>query len=439
MQQLQEANGGSNGQPGRRLGIACVGLGGAVATTAAAGMELIRLGLAGHEGLPLAGVESFGDEQLAAYEGLVFGGWDLSDVDLASAARHHGVVDEARIQAAGAALTRIQPWPAAGNKEFCRNISGTNVIPVSGHREAVATIQEDLRRFREEQALDGVVLVNLASTERRVDPSLPVFSSIDAFEEGIAGNDPAIGPAMLYAYAAILDGVPYVNFTPSVGADVPALIQLAAERGVPVAGKDGKTGQTMLKTVLAPAFRARALRVEGWYSTNILGNRDGEVLDDPNSLASKIETKGSVLEGMLGYEVPDHIVRIDYYRPRGDNKEAWDNIDLVGFLGAQMQLKVNFLCGDSVLAAPLVVELARLSDLAKRRGDGGVQEQFGMFFKAPMTETLGEKPEHALLRQEDALLRWLSNGSNGSAGNGSPSPARANAEVNAGASAATGS
>ena len=424
MRQVQEANGRANGsQSGRRLGIACVGLGGAVATTAATGMELVRLGLAGHEGLPLAGVESSGDEQLAAYEGLVFGGWDLSDADLASAARHHGVLDAARIQAVEPALAAVRPWPAAGNKEFCRNISGTNVIPVSGHREAVETIQGDLRRFREEQGLDGLVLVNLASTERRVDPSLPVFASIDAFEEGIAGNNPAIGPAMLYAYAAILDDVPYVNFTPSVGADVPALIQLATERGVPLAGKDGKTGQTMLKTVLAPAFRARALHVKGWYSTNILGNRDGEVLDDPNSLASKIETKGSVLEGILGYEVPDHVVRIDYYRPRGDNKEAWDNIDLVGFLGTHMQLKVNFLCGDSVLAAPLVIELARLSDLAKRRGDGGVQEQFGLFFKAPMTETLDEKPEHALLRQEDALLQWLSN----DAPNGLANSARANA------------
>jgi len=211
---------------------------------------------------------------------------------------------------------------------------------------------------------------------------------------------------MLYAYAAIAAGIPYANFTPSTAVDVPALLALAAQRGVPVAGKDGKTGQTTLNTVLAPAFRDRALKVEGWYSTNILGNRDGQALADPGSLASKQETKGSVLDAVLGYPVADHLVRIDYYRPRGDAKEAWDNIDLKGFLGQRMQVKVDFLCRDSILAAPLVVEIARVLDVAARRGHGGPLEELGAFFKAPLTRD-GAAPEHALHRQHDRLVAWL--------------------------------
>jgi myo-inositol-1-phosphate synthase len=393
--------------------MAVVGLGGAVATTAVAGIELIRRGLAGTEGLPLAGIEV---EGMVPYENLVFGGWDLSGDDLASAAMSHGVLEPAQIEAVKPTLVSQRPWPAVGSEEFCRNASGDNVLAVTGHRAAVEAIRSDLRRFREENDLDGVVVVNLASVERAVDLSLPQLATPEAFEAAVRDDDPAVGPAMLYAYAAILEGAPYANFTPSVGADVPALVALAEERGVPVSGKDGKTGQTMMKTVLAPAFAMRQLKVEGWYSTNILGNGDGRVLDDPNSLASKIDTKGSVLDDMLGYEVGNHVVRIDYYPPRGDRKEAWDNIDLTGFLGARMQVKVDFLCSDSALAAPLAIELARLSDLAQRRGQGGVQEQFGSFFKAPMTKAPGARPEHALHRQQERLLAWISGG--GAANNG---------------------
>ena len=306
-----DANGHGRDTRARKLGVACVGLGGAVATTMVAGVELIRRGLAGTDGLPLAAPIGAA-EGLIPYEGLRFGGWDLSADDLATAARGHGVLDEAKISAAGDALSALKPWPAVGNEEFCRRVSGANVVAVEGHAAAVETIRADLRRFREEGGLDGLVLVNLASTERRTDPTLPVFATPEAFERGVEGSDGEIGPAMLYAYAAILEGVPYVNFTPSVGADVPALLRLAEERGVPLAGKDGKTGQTMLKTALAPAMRSRALRVEGWFSTNILGNRDGEALDDPDSLASKVETKGSVLDEILGYEVEDHVVNINY-------------------------------------------------------------------------------------------------------------------------------
>lgn len=401
-------SGATEMQKNRRVGVAIVGVGGAVATTAIAGVAMIRKGLAGTDGLPLA--DAPGTGSLVAYENLVFGGWDLSGEDLSEAAASHGVLDKAQIFAVKDELDAVVPWPAAGNREFCRNAKGDNVAVASGHREQVEMIRTDLRRFREENALDEVVLVNLASTERAVDPSSPVLASAGAFERGVEESDPAIGPAMLYAYAAISSGVPYVNFTPSAAADVPALVELARRENVPVSGKDGKTGQTMVKTVLAPAFRSRGLKVEGWFSTNILGNRDGQILDDPDSLASKVTTKGSVLDEMLGYPVKDHIVSIHYYPPRGDDKEAWDNIDLVGFMGRRMQMKVNFLCSDSVLAAPLVIELVRLSELAKRRGEGGVQEQFGLFFKAP-TVANGHAPEHALHRQEERLFKWLLSGS----------------------------
>jgi myo-inositol-1-phosphate synthase len=398
------------GASARRVGIAIVGLGGAVATTAAAGLELLRLGLAGEEGLPLADVAG-----LVPYGDLVVGGWDLSSDDLATAAEQHGVLDMHQLAAATPALSQIRPWPASGNAEFCRNVVGENVLGetvdldsrTSGLRAQVESLRADLRRFRRENALDAVVVVNLASTERTPDPHAEALATAAGFEAGLDAGDPAISPAMLYAYAAIVEQVPYANFTPSLAADTPALRELALAHGVPVAGKDGKTGQTMMKTVLAPALRSRALRVEGWYSTNILGNRDGLALDDPASLASKIGTKGSVLDSMLGYEVPDHVVRIDYYRPRGDAKEAWDNIDVVGFLGQRMQLKVDFLCRDSVLAAPLALELARLLDLAQRRGEAGAQEQLGFFFKAPMTVDPEADPLHAMHEQERVLSAWL--------------------------------
>ena len=387
----------------RRVGMAVVGLGGAVATTAVAGLELLRLGAVGAEGLPLADVDVPG---LVPYESLVVGGWDLDGSDLAKAASVHGVLDHRQVEVAGPGLSQVTPWPAAGDEEFCRNVLGGNTVVAQGRRAQTQVVREDLRRFHEAERLDGCVVVNLASTERWPDLTAPALQTPEAFEAGLDADDPAISPGMLYAYAAVMEGCGYANFTPSLAADAPALVALAEQRGVPVAGKDGKTGQTMMKTVLAPAFRSRALRVEGWYSTNILGNRDGLALDDPASLASKIGTKGSVLDSILGYVVEDHVVRIDYYRPRGDQKEAWDAIDLVGFLGQRMQVKVDFQCRDSILAAPLALELARLLDLAQQRGEGGVQEHLGWFFKAPMTRD-GAQPEHALHRQEQALLTWL--------------------------------
>jgi myo-inositol-1-phosphate synthase len=390
-----------------------VGLGGAVATTLVAGLEQLRQGSPAH-GLPLAEVEVDGRPLteatgLVAYDDLVVRGWDLDAADLRKAAELHAVLDPWALEAVGSHLSAITPWPAAGNAEFCRNVTGGNVVTAETRRDQTEVVRADLRRFREEESLDGLVLVNLASTEKFPDLDAPALQTPEAFEAGLDADDEAIAPAMVYAYAAIMEGVGYTNFTPSVGADVPALLQLAAQRGVPVSGKDGKTGQTMMKTVLAPAFRSRALTVEGWYSTNILGNRDGLALDDPDSLNSKLQTKGSVLDSILGYPVEDHVVRIDYYRPRGDQKEAWDAIDLVGFLGQRMQVKVDFQCRDSILAAPLAIELARLTDLAQQRGEGGAQEQLGWFFKAPVTAD-GATPEHALHRQETVLLEWLAAG-----------------------------
>ena len=386
-----------------RLGVAFVGMGGAVATTAIAGIERIKQGSNSLAGLPLAGLNVSG---LAAYKDLVFGGWDLSGEDMLSAASTHGVLPEAELASLNGALSDLRPWPAVGSVDFCRNIDGGNKRAASSHREAIRLIGDDLKRFRDQAGIDNVVTVNLASTERSPDVNAAVFQTRAALEEALDRDDAIIPPAMLYAYASIVNGCGYGNFTPSVAADVPALRQLAAELNVPTAGKDGKTGQTFMKTVIAPALRSRALHVDGWFSTNILGNRDGLALSDKDSLQSKLDTKGTVLDQVLGYHVEDHIVDIRYYRPRGDDKEAWDNIDISGFLGQRMQIKINFLCKDSILAAPLAIEIARLLDLAQQRGEGGVQEQLGIFFKAPVTQD-GREPEHAFHTQERNLLDWL--------------------------------
>jgi myo-inositol-1-phosphate synthase len=426
----REAAGAWSRSPGR-LGVAVVGLGGAVATTAVAGVALLRAGLADATGLPLAGLPAGLAAQLAAYEDLVFGGWDLSPNDLAAAAAAHRVLERDQLEAVRPALAAITPWPAVGSARYCRNIDGEGFghrVAAPSARAAVERVREDLRAFRARHALDGVVMLNLASTEARPDLSAPAFATPEGFEAAVDADDPALNPAVLYAYAALLEGVPYGNFTPSVAVDVPALAELARRLGVPVAGKDGKTGQTFVKTVVAPALRERALHVEGWYSHNILGNRDGLALRDRDALSSKLGTKGSVLDGILGYPVEDHVVTIEYYRPRGDNKEAWDTIDLRGFLGQPMQLKLNFLCRDSILAAPLAIEIARTLDLARRRGEGGVQEQLGAFFKQPATRVPGAQPEHGFPEQQRRLLAWLAAGA-GAAGEGlgedAPAPRRA--------------
>ncbi len=385
----------------RKLGLAIIGLGGAVGTTMVAGIELLKKGLIDMTGLPLANSTS----DLSSYENIVFAGWDLFGEHLAKAAEEHDVLTHKQFVAVEQELRKLKPWRAVGNDDFLSNIEGENKVSHAAHRETIEKIRNDLREFKE--TCDEVVVINLASTEKLAAEGNEIFDSLKSFEKALDENAKEISPAMLYAYAAISEQVPYGNFTPSVAADIPALIEFAENNQVPIAGKDGKTGQTMIKSVLAPAFKTRALKVEGWYSTNILGNRDGLALSNEDSLASKVKTKSSVLEDILGYEVEDHLVDIRYYRPRGDNKEAWDNIDVVGFLGQSMQIKVNFLCKDSILAAPLAIEIARLLDLAKRRGEKGIQEQLSVFFKLPMTRN--EKPEHALFRQEKMLFDWLGN------------------------------
>ncbi|MEZ5307329.1 MAG: inositol-3-phosphate synthase [Pyrinomonadaceae bacterium] len=387
----------------QKLGIAIVGLGGAVGTTIAAGLSLLKSGEIGADGLPLAGV----DCGLAEYQQIGVGGWDLAGQDLAAAALAHDVIPYRQFLLAEEDLERLVPWTAYGNREFHKNIDGENRLGTVTHRETIEQIRKDIAGFGAN--FESVVIVNLASTESLTSVTGPEFETIESFENAIDSNSNAISPSMLYAYAAISEGVPYANFTPSVGVEIPALVAFAKSRNVPVAGKDGKTGQTFIKTVLAPALKSRALKVSGWYSTNLLGNRDGLALSEENSLASKIKTKESVLRGILGYEVEDHIVDIRYYKPRGDNKEAWDNVDFTGFLGQPMQLKVNFLCKDSVLAAPLAIEIARCLDLAKRRGAAGIQEQLSVFFKDPMCDGV---PVHEFHKQESMLLDWL-DGENG--------------------------
>ena len=384
----------------RVLGIAVVGVGGAVGTTMAAGIELLKQGLIGTEGLPLA---EFIVEGLADYTDIRIAGWDLFPDHLAEAAENHDVLTHKQFVAVEGALKQIKPWPAIGDDQFLSLIDGEHKITAKGHRATIERLRADLKGLAE--TCDSVVVINLASTEKLAAEGNEIFNSLEGFEAALDENSPDISPAMLYAYASIAERIPYGNFTPSVAADVSCLIEFAERQGVPIAGKDGKTGQTFIKTVLAPALRSRSLKVDGWYSTNILGNRDGLALSNEDSLASKVKTKSSVLDDILGYPVEDHIVDIRYYRPRGDNKEAWDNIDIRGFLGQSMQIKVNFLCKDSILAAPLAIEIARCLDLAAQRREKGVQEQLSVFFKLPMTRE--GRPEQAFHRQEERLLSWL--------------------------------
>jgi myo-inositol-1-phosphate synthase len=385
-----------------------VGISGAVASTAVAGIELLKQKTIGTEGLPLAAMPENLTVNLSPYETIVFGGWDMIDEDLAAAAVTHNVLTLQQFQAVSEQLEAVKPLPAVCNKSFCHNIEGKNVRVAENHFAAVEAVCNDIRQFKIERDCERVVIINLASTESYIDKNSQTFATLADFEKALGENSNEISPAMIYAYAAISEGAAYGNFTPSVAADIPALVQFAEQRGVPLAGKDGKTGQTMIKTVIAPGLKIRALKVAGWYSTNILGNRDGLALSHPDSLKSKVTTKGSVLDDILGYTVEDHLVDIRYYRPRGDDKEAWDNIDIVGFLGQPMQLKINFLCKDSILAAPLVIEIARLLEYAQRCGMSGVQSQLSVFFKMPqMSNEAAERPEHALHAQEAMLVDWL--------------------------------
>jgi myo-inositol-1-phosphate synthase len=383
--------------------VCIVGSSGAVATTALAGAARMRKWLAPREGM-ITETAPFQALNLAPINGLVFGGWDARKDDAYVAALEHAVVDRHLLAQVRDELEAIKPWPSVVSPQFIARAMGTNHVVANSFREELAILEQNIEDFKRQHTLERVVIINLASTERYCQVE-DVHRTIKAFEAGLDANDPRISPAMKYLYLACKLRVPHVNFTPSL-TKIPALEELAVKNGVPIAGEDGKTGQTMIKTVLAPAFAVRQLRVAGWYSTNILGNSDGLVLDDPGSNRTKITSKKGVLDDILGYPVPNHYVRIDYYPPRGDAKEAWDNIDLVGFLGERMQLKVNFLCKDSILAAPLVIDLVRLVDRAKRAGEAGIQRQLSLFFKAPY-HTDGEQAVNDLFKQHALLSEWI--------------------------------
>ena len=407
-----------------RLGVLLAGLG-AVTTTFMAGVFAIRKGLAAPTGsLTQMGTVRLGKRTdgrsplikdfvpLASLDDLVFGGWDIFNNNCYEAARNAEVINSDLLEQVRPELESITPWPAVFDQHYVKRLDGPNVKSGASKRDLAEQVIEDIRRFKTEQNVDRLVLVWCGSTEIFMEESA-VHSSLEAFEKGLNDSDPAIPSSMIYAYAAIKEGVPYANAAPNLSADVPALEELALKTGSPLAGKDLKTGQTLMKTMIAPGLKARLLGVEGWYSTNILGNRDGEVLDDPESFKTKEESKKSVLDHILQpelyptlYSDLHHVVRINYYPPRGDNKEGWDNIDLVGWLDYPMQLKINFLCRDSILAAPLVLDVALFLDLAQRAGMKGIQEWLSFYFKSPV-HNRNLYPEHDLFIQLMKLKNTL--------------------------------
>jgi myo-inositol-1-phosphate synthase len=385
-----------------RTGVCVMGSDGAVATTVMAGVALMGRGLVPRRGMVSEGRLCRGLD-LAPIDDLVIRGWDLRSEDAYTAAVRHDVVPRPLLDQVRDELSAVKPWPAVAAPRFLTSMHGGNLVRARSVRDELRLLEENVQAFKSEQQLDRVVMVNLTSTEKFTEVE-DVHQTIDAFEDGLDRSDERISPAMKYLYLACKMRVPHCNFTPSLS-KVPALERLAERSGVPIAGDDGKTGQTLIKTVLAPAFAIRQLAVDGWYSTNILGNNDGLVLNDPGSNKTKVTSKSNVLDDILGYQVPDHQVHIHYYKPRGDAKEAWDSIDLSGFLGERMQLKVNFLCKDSILAAPLIIDVVRLLELAARRGERGIQKQLSLFFKAPYARP-GEQPVHDLFKQYELLRRW---------------------------------
>jgi myo-inositol-1-phosphate synthase len=407
-----------------KLGILIPGMG-AVATTFVAGVLAVRKGL----GKPIGSLTQMGTIRLgkrtekripaikefvplANLDNLAFGGWDIFEDDMYSAAVKAGVLEREMLDNIRTDLKNLIPLPAVFDQDYVKRLNGHHVKTAKTKMDLVDQVRKDIQRFKEQHDAQRLVMIWCGSTETYIQPG-PVHSSLEKFEAGLKENDPAIAPSMIYAYAALSEGVPFCNGAPNLTVDIPAMIQLAKQKNVPISGKDFKTGQTLMKTVLAPAFKARMLGVSGWFSTNILGNRDGEVLDEPMSFKSKEVSKLGVLEYILQPELyPDlykdiyHKVRINYYPPRGDNKEGWDNIDIFGWLGYPMQIKVDFLCRDSILAAPLVLDLALFMDLAARAGMSGIQEWLSFYFKSPMVaEAL--YPEHDLFIQLKKLKNTL--------------------------------
>jgi myo-inositol-1-phosphate synthase len=410
-----------------KLGILTPGMG-AVSTTFMAGVELVRRG----EAKPVGSLTQLGAIRLgkrtekrspmikdfvplAKLDDIVFGGWDVFPDNAYEAAKNAGVLSLEHLEKVKKFLSGIAPMKAAFDRNYCRNLDGKHIKKAKNKYDLALQIKEDIAEWKKKTKVDRIVMIWCGSTEIFLTPH-DVHSTIAKFEQGMKDNDANIAPSMLYAWAAITSGIPFANGAPNLTVDIPAILQLAAKHGVPVVGKDFKTGQTLMKTILAPGFKARQLGLSGWFSTNILGNRDGEVLDDPDSFKTKEESKLGVLEYILQpklypelYGKMYHKVRINYYPPRGDDKEGWDNIDIFGWLGYPMQIKVDFLCKDSILAAPLVLDLVLFLDLAKRAGLKGIQEWLSFYFKSPMCAP-ELYPEHDLFIQLMKLkntLRWM--------------------------------
>ncbi len=415
-------------EPDGKLGVLLPGMG-AVATTFVAGVEAIKKGLA----KPVGSVTQMGTIRLgkrtdnrsplikdfvplAGLDDLVFGGWDIFEDSCFDAASNAGVLDRYLLEQIKPELEQTRPWPAVFDKQYVKKLDGTHVKSGGSKWDLMEKVREDIRNFKSSQNLSRMAMVWCGSTEIYMDPKDDIFKDLSAFENAMKQNHQSIAPSMLYAYAAIAEGVPYANGAPNLSVDFPAMVDFAKAQDVPIMGKDFKTGQTLMKTILAPGFKSRCLGLNGWFSTNILGNRDGEVLDDPESFKSKEVSKLGVLDYILQPEVyPDlygdihHKVRINYYPPRGDNKEGWDNIDIFGWLGYPMQIKIDFLCRDSILAAPIVLDLILFLDLASRSGMRGIQEWLSFYFKSPQAAA-GLYPEHDIFIQLMKLkntLRYL--------------------------------
>jgi myo-inositol-1-phosphate synthase len=415
--------------PKGKLAVLTPGMG-AVATTLFAGVEAVKRGIAE----PIGSYTQLGRIRLgkrtenrfknvkdlvplATLDQIVFGGWDIFAENAYEAAKHAKVLDKELLETLKEPLSKIKPMKAVFDKEFIKRIDGPNVKTGKNKMELAEQIRADIRNFLKDNGCDRAVMVWCASTEVYT-PATAVHATVKTFEEGLRNNDPAISPSQIYTYAALKERVPYANGSPNVSVEMACLQELATEMNTPICGSDFKTGQTFIKTVIAPGLRNRQLGVACWYSTNILGNRDGEVLDDPGSFKSKEVTKTGVLNDIFNKELyPElysnisHVVRINYYPPRGDNKEGWDNIDIFGWLGYPMQIKINFLCRDSILAAPLVLDLALFMDLAGRAQMKGIQEWLSFYFKMPITKA-GLQPEHDLsvqLLKLENTLRFFTN------------------------------
>ena len=411
-------------KPNGKLGVLIPGMG-AVASTFISGVEAIKKGIAE----PIGSMTQMGTIRLgkrtenrvplvkdfaplAKLDDLVFGGWDINEESLYEICIRSKVLNENMIEALRENLDLIDIWPAVFDKKFVKNIDGNYVKSAKNKMELAEKIIEDINMFSEKNNTRSNIMIWCGSTEVFFRPGA-VHSSLEKFEKGLLSNDPEISPSMIYAYASLKKGIPFANGAPNLTIDINALTELAQINKVPIAGKDFKTGQTLMKTILAPGLKARQIGIKGWFSTNILGNRDGEVLDDPEAFKTKEESKLSVLDSILQPELYPklykdlyHKVRINYYPPRGDNKEGWDNIDIFGWMGYEMQIKVDFLCRDSILAAPIVLDLVLFLDLAKRADMKGVQEWLSFYFKSPMT--LPELyPEHDLFVQLAKLKNTL--------------------------------